>query len=353
MKKVLRKVSAVLLTICLLIQSAVSFVSYADGKVSFNDAWLNFEPWTGNGAISLSIGDDFLTKDLNIVSFDEFEELRYKSSDKAVNYTVAESKGNTVITIPEDYLKTLADGTYYLEAEFSRAIIPIKMYVVTKKAMIKDLYYSFGTWNGSGPAQVKFSSPDEDAFTLEAALFKSLSYKGDEIDASNYSIKQFMNVIYITLNEEYVKTLPIGINYFKIDFLNVSFMLKLEIKKQSKPIATNQPDTRIEQPAKPSVAKVKKVSAKKTSKKKQLKVTWKKVNGAKGYQIKASLNKKFKSAKKYNTITKTLNKNKKSAVLKIKKSNKKYYVKVRAYKIYKNSKGKTVKAWGKWSDFSR
>lgn len=335
MKKILIKASAVLLTIFLLTQSTASFASSADGKASFNDAWLNFEPWTGSGTVSVSIGDDFLTKDRDIVSFDEFEELRYKSSDKAVDYTVDESNGNTIITITENYLKTLADGTYYLEAEFSRAIIPVKLYIVTRKIEPKDLYYSFDEWSGSGPARVKFSSPDEDAFTLEAALFKSLSYKGEKIDSSKYSIKQFMNVIYITLNEEYVKTLPSGINYFKIDFLNVSFMLKLEIKSQTEPNVNNQPDKKNKQP-KPSVAKVKKVSAKKISKKKQSKVTWKKVTGALGYQVKWSANKKFKKAKKKFT--------KKNSITLKKLKKKKYYVKVRAYKV---ANGKKV--YGKYS----
>lgn len=343
MKKILVKASAVLLTIFLLTQSIVSFASSAEGKISFNDAWLNFEPWTGSGTVSVSIGDDFLTKDRDIVSFDEFEELRYKYSDEALDYIVAESNGNTIITIKEDYLKTLADGTYYLEAEFSRAIIPVKLYIVTRKIELKDLYYSFDEWSGSGPAQVKLSSPDEDSFKFESALFKSLSYKGEEIDTSNYSIKQFMNVIYITLKEEYVETLPTGINYFKIDFLNVGFMLKLEIKSKTKPTVnnqnvthTNQPVKKIEQPTKPSVAKVKKVSAKKISKKKQSKVTWKKVTRASGYQVKWADNKKFKKANKKFT------KKNKITLKKLKK--KKYYVKVRAYKVVDGEK-----VYGKYS----
>lgn len=329
MKKILVKSSAVLLTILLLTQSTVSFASSAEGKISFNDSWLNFEPWTGSGTISVSIGDDFLTKDRDIVSFDEFEELRYKYSDEALDYTVAESNGNTVITIKEDYLKTLADGTYYLEAEFSRAIIPVKLYIVTRKIELKDLYYSFDEWSGSGSAQVKISSDDEDSFTLESALFKSLSYKGVEIAASNYSIKQYMNVIYITLKEEYVKTLPTGINYFKIDFLNVGFMLKLEIKSQTEPNSNNQPDNKNKQ-SKPSAAKVKKVSAKKISKKNQSKVTWKKVTGASGYQVKWAANKKFKKAKKKFT--------KKNSITLKKLTKKKYYVKVRAYKVVNGEK---------------
>ncbi len=99
----------------------------------------------------------------------------------------------------------------------------------------------------------------------------------------------------------------------------------------------------------PSVKKAKLKRVKKTKKKKQLKITWKKINKANGYQIKASLSKKFKKAKKYNTVVKTIKKNKSSAALKLKKSNKIYYVKIRAYKTYINADGKTKKAYGAFS----
>lgn len=72
--------------------------------------------------------------------------------------------------------------------------------------------------------------------------------------------------------------------------------------------------------------------------KKTAKVTWKKVKGAKGYQVKYSTSKKFKKSK---TKTKTVKKNK----ITLKKLTKnKYYVKVRAYK-----KVKGKKVYGKYS----
>ena len=62
------------------------------------------------------------------------------------------------------------------------------------------------------------------------------------------------------------------------------------------------------------------------------------------------MNKKFKKAKKHGT--KTIYVKKASTVKKVikkLKSGKKYYVKVAAYKNYKNSAGKTVKAIGKYT----
>lgn len=66
------------------------------------------------------------------------------------------------------------------------------------------------------------------------------------------------------------------------------------------------------------------------------KVAWKKVKGAKGYQVKWATNKKFKKAKK------KLTKKKKITLKNLKKN--KYFVKVRAYKVVKGKK-----VYGKFS----
>lgn len=81
---------------------------------------------------------------------------------------------------------------------------------------------------------------------------------------------------------------------------------------------------------KPSVAKVKIKKVKAAKKGKKATVTWKKVSDAAGYQVTYSLKKKFKNAK---TITVSASKAK--TVLKKLKKNKKYYVKVRAFKTYR------------------
>ena len=60
---------------------------------------------------------------------------------------------------------------------------------------------------------------------------------------------------------------------------------------------------------------------------KQLKATYKKVAGVTGYQVQVATNKKFTKNKKTVTVKKT------SAIVKKLKSGKKYYVRVRAYKV--------------------
>lgn len=83
-------------------------------------------------------------------------------------------------------------------------------------------------------------------------------------------------------------------------------------------------------------AKVKKVKL--AAKKKKLNVSWKKVNGAAGYQVKAATNKKFTKNKKISNV------NKNKVILKDLKPNKWYYVKVRAYKTLNGKK-----YYGDWS----
>ena len=81
--------------------------------------------------------------------------------------------------------------------------------------------------------------------------------------------------------------------------------------------------------------------------KKAITVKWRKVKGAKGYEVEVSKSKKFKAGKK------VLTKNTKKLKLVIKnknlKSGKTYYVRVRAYTTYKDENGKSVKVYSKWN----
>lgn len=90
------------------------------------------------------------------------------------------------------------------------------------------------------------------------------------------------------------------------------------------------------------VATVKKPKAK-NIKKKKVKVTWKKISGVTGYNIRYATNKKFKKA-----TVKTVKKNTSKYTIKKLKLKKTYYIQVRAYKVYK---GKTYR--GKWSKYKK
>lgn len=95
------------------------------------------------------------------------------------------------------------------------------------------------------------------------------------------------------------------------------------------------------QPAAPKNNKKVKVASAKAGKK-SVKVTWKKVKGIKGYQIQYSTNKKFKKGNKTITVKSTKST---SATIKKLKSKKKYYVRMRTYKIVNGKK--VYSAWSK------
>lgn len=91
------------------------------------------------------------------------------------------------------------------------------------------------------------------------------------------------------------------------------------------------------------------ISSLKLSGGKKLKVKWKKVEDASGYQIQCSLKKTFRSGIKKTEVKKG---SKTAATLKRLKSGKRYFVRIRAYKTVQTD-GKTVKLYGAWSKVGR
>jgi hypothetical protein len=83
------------------------------------------------------------------------------------------------------------------------------------------------------------------------------------------------------------------------------------------------------------VTKLKAINKKKTS----FTLTWKKLKNVKGYKIVLATDKKFKKQKR--TLTAAASRKK----IKGLKKNKKYFVRVRAYRINENGK----KIYGAWS----
>ncbi len=101
----------------------------------------------------------------------------------------------------------------------------------------------------------------------------------------------------------------------------------------------NKPANKVPSTTKVTAQKPAKVkSVKLTAKKKKLNVSWKKVNGATGYEVMYAANNKFTKGKK------TVKVKKNKVTIKRLKSKKKYFVKVRAYK---KANGSTN--YGKWS----
>lgn len=96
----------------------------------------------------------------------------------------------------------------------------------------------------------------------------------------------------------------------------------------------------------PSVSKVYSLKAK--AGRKKLKLSWNRVYGASGYQIQIDTTKYFFSPK-----TISVSGTKKAYTKGRLKSKKKYHVRIRAYKTYRDAKGYTQKAYGSWSKVSK
>ena len=92
-------------------------------------------------------------------------------------------------------------------------------------------------------------------------------------------------------------------------------------------------------------AKITKLTVKSKAKK-TIVVKWNKVKNAKGYQVQISTKRNFK---KLIVNKKSVKKNKITVKNKKLKKGKKYFVRVRAYATYKNSKGITKKAYSSWN----
>ena len=134
------------------------------------------------------------------------------------------------------------------------------------------------------------------------------------------------------------------------DKIEVKFTITTPLTKSSNTVAPKKNPTTVNAKkaaqAKVKNAKIKNLSVKSKAKKK-ISVSWKKVNKVNGYQVQVAKNKNFKGK---NIILKKFTKKAKLTVKSSKiKSKKSYFVRVRAYATYKNSKNKTDKVYGKFS----
>lgn len=130
-----------------------------------------------------------------------------------------------------------------------------------------------------------------------------------------------------------------GVVKYDIDDTYVPYKFDTTATKPSDATTTATKPAATTTATKPAVKPVKKVTVKKQTVKvkagkKKLTVTWKKDKNVSGYQIKIATKKNFKGAKTYTVKSyKTYKK-----VIKKLKANKKYFVKVRAYKTVGKSK---------------
>ncbi|MCI7265063.1 MAG: hypothetical protein MR480_05335 [Eubacterium coprostanoligenes] len=184
----------------------------------------------------------------------------------------------------------------------------------------KDDYYKIFVTKGKYILKAKSSNKGVDAILLNSEGIKIENY----FTQLNYNTGEYVCNETILLNT--------GVYYLRMyDYSGSNFYSFSLAPYKDK--TTNNTATSV----KPSTVKIKKVQSKKNS----MVVCWNKVNNVNGYEVQIATDKKFKKNKKSYLI---LNANLNKKTLKKLKSNKKYFVRVSAYK---NINGKKIN--GKWS----
>ena len=217
---------------------------------------------------------------------------------------------------------TLSNGTIR-KVDF--VSMPIRFSVEGGNTVIKDTngnIYSFAVWSDEVKAWSTYGLPQDIDYNKSFMLFPSLN----TYFACYYELNGGEVVITPTPAPQ-PSTQP-------------TQETQQQVAQQTAQQQSTQNDTTTAQTkvAKPKSASIKKVKAAK----KAISVIWKKVSGVKGYQIQVATNKKFKKNKKTVNIKKQ--KTTKTTVKKL-KAKKKYYVRVRTYKIVNGKK--VYSSWSK------
>ncbi len=230
MKKIVFALVAVILALSLL--PAVS----AEGeKATVTDAYIPFGVWRGAGdaAATLTFSPDIDP----LLKADEFVSLEAGGAelDKAFYTVTSDADGRAVVTLKEDYLKTLQNGkAYYFRAEFKRAEIGLRLFVVTEK-VTSDLIFLSGVsgpwdgkaapeepWDGKSALSVDITGTGELSFGPE--IFEKLVFD-TVVDPSDYTVRGFGDTVSIALKAEYARRFVPGRFGFTAIFDNADVVL--------------------------------------------------------------------------------------------------------------------------------
>ena len=168
MEKIVKRVCVMILLLSLFTAVTVGLALNVSANALFFPRY-DFGTWTGSETMSVNMEFDF----------SRFERLNY-DGDKfdPSNYTVTGTGSSTVVTLKEEYLKTLAKGTYHFTADFSA--VPLKY------------KYGFGNMIIEG---------------VDCTTFFKLTYGDEEVDPSNYTVNASGTSISITFKDGYLETL--------------------------------------------------------------------------------------------------------------------------------------------------
>lgn len=223
-----------IVTVLFLLISCVSVNVSATDKITVLGRRLAFDVWQGEGEVSVEIEKSFFSS--IELKTDSFESLRLNEEDiDNKNYYVTDCDNIILITLKENYLTGFEDGRYFMYAEFNNASVPLCLYVVRQVTKVDDVCYNFTSWLGSGTAEACLRSGNL-SVNVWPDLFQSISLDGKAVDKESYYYSAHMDVMTITLKEEYLKSFLPGEYYFSADFVNEKdIQLKLRVFGENAP----------------------------------------------------------------------------------------------------------------------
>ena len=309
--------------------------------------------YTENGVVKYDIDDTYVPYKFDISAFKVENSDVTSGSAKVTVPTLPEAydaeyavEGLTNVSVENGTLKYNATGVkpgqYTLNVtDKSSKYVPFS----TSFTLTTDNVVAVYNNNVKAPALVAAKDVQADDFANFVKNIQKVSVNGKEYAASGKGAVKLINADgTLVTTADALKAE--GTYNIVVTATGYNKTLEFTYTNKSDTTATKPSDaTTATKPAatttatKPAVKPVKKVTVKKqTAKvkagKKKLTVTWKKDKNVSGYQIKIATKKNFKGAKTYTVKSyKTYKK-----VIKKLKANKKYFVKVRAYKTVGKSK---------------
>ena len=133
----------------------------------------NFTNYTGNETVSVDLQGDYT----------KFAKLEDKNGEIDLkNYTVSGDENKTTVTLKEDYLSSLENGEYTFNGYFENVL---------------------NTYEFTAYENVGVSIP-----AGEDCEFYNLTVGETEVDNANYEVEKTSGGFVITVNSEYLQTLP-------------------------------------------------------------------------------------------------------------------------------------------------
>lgn len=157
----------------------------------------NFTDYTGSETVSVDLNGDYT----------KFAGLKDKNGEiDSKNYTVSGDENKTTVTLKEDYLNGLENGKYTFNGYFENVL---------------------NTYEFTAFANVGVSIP-----ASENSEFVNLTVGETEVDNANYEVEKTSDGFVITVDSEYLQTLPENTSFFAHYYDNSVCSINLQVAKQ-------------------------------------------------------------------------------------------------------------------------